>query len=500
MLENLPSVRDALVIAGLTVAIYLVLVACARVLRRSRAWRFGWTYHVFAALAGLFTGLYFSPWRSAWSEQLSTHVKAALIIFAAFPTMAVLNGLFWSKSTTEVKRGAAPRVLADFTGMAVLLVTVFVVLQFVYKAPVTGLVAGSGVIAIVLGLALQDLLGNIMAGIALYFEKNFQTGDWLLIHDTHAKVIEISWRSTRLLTTDDVQIDVPNSDIVKQTITNFELPTSRHAIRTTIGLHYDVPPARAQAVLMAAACAVPGVCADPAPVIYVKDLGDSAIVYEIKVWIDDHGLMSRVLSQVRANAWYAARRAGMEIPYPQLTIHRGRPADDNAAARSAAAAALRAHAIFGALGDDAIDRLVQSSPVHLFAATEHIIDQGAAGDSMFLLVRGGVEVRITREGKTTVVAQLGAGDCFGEMSLLTGDPRGATVVATAESEAVEIQKEAFAAHVRAQPEVLGRLSELLAKRQLANEKHLAQSEIAARVEETRGALLKKFRSFFQLGG
>jgi CRP-like cAMP-binding protein len=235
-------------------------------------------------------------------------------------------------------------------------------------------------------------------------------------------------------------------------------------------------------------------------VIYVKDLGDSAIVYEIKVWIDDHGLMSRVLSQVRANAWYAARRAGMEIPYPQLTIHRGRPADDNAAARSAAAAALRAHAIFGALGCDAIDRLVQSSPVHLFAATEHIIEQGAAGDSMFLLVRGGVEVRITRDGKTTVVAQLGAGDCFGEMSLLTGDPRGATVVATAESEAVEIQKEAFAAYVRAQPEVLGRLSELLAKRQLANEKHLAQSEIAARVEETRGALLKKFRSFFQLGG
>jgi small-conductance mechanosensitive channel/CRP-like cAMP-binding protein len=487
------------VIAGATIGVYIVLVACAQVLRRSRDWRFGWTYHVFAMLAGLLAGLRYSAWRSPWSETLTQHVTALVIVFAAFPAIPLINRMLWRKPTDETRRGAAPRLLGDFTGMVVVLVTLLVVLQFIYDVKVPGLVAGSGVIAIVLGLALQDLLGNVMAGVALYFEKNFSTGDWLLIHDTHAKVIEISWRSTRLLTTDDVQIDVPNSDIVKQTITNFELPTPRHAVRTTIGLHYDVPPARAQAVLKAAAAAVPGVCADPAPVIYVKDLGDSAIVYEIKVWIDDHGLMSRVLSQVRANAWYAVRRAGMEIPYPQLTIHRGRPANDSAVARSAAASALREHTIFGALGGEAIDRLVQSSPVHLFAATEHVIEQGASGDSMFLLVRGGVDVRITRDGKTTVVAQLGAGDCFGEMSLLTGDPRGATVVATAESEAVEIQKEAFAAHVRAQPEVLGRLSELLAKRQLANEKHLAQSEIAARVEATRGALLKKFRSFFQLG-
>jgi CRP-like cAMP-binding protein len=352
----------------------------------------------------------------------------------------------------------------------------------------------------VLGLAMQDLLGNVMAGVGLYFEKNFQTGDWLLIGDTHAKVIEISWRSTKLLTTDDVMIDVPNSEISKHTITNFELPTPRHAIRATIGLHYDIPPARAQAVLKEAAAAVPGVCSDPAPVIYVKDFADSAIVYEIKVWIDDHGLMSRVLSQVRANAWYAVRRAGMEIPYPQLTIHRAPAAGGGAAVRAAAGVALRRHPIFSTLGDVAIDELMRSSPVVLFSATEHMIEQGAAGDSMYLLVRGAGEVRIMRDDRTHVVAKLGAGDCFGEMSLLTGDARGATVVATTEVEAVEIQKNDFANIVREPPDVLNRLSELLAQRQLANEKQLAHSELAARVEQTRVSLLKKFRSFFQLGG
>jgi len=254
-----------------------------------------------------------------------------------------------------------------------------------------------------------------------------------------------------------------------------------------------------QAVLKAAAAAVPGVCADPAPVVYVKDFADSAIVYEIKVWIDDHGMMSRILSQVRSNAWYAVRRAGMEIPYPQLTVHRPGPAGDDSASRLAAAGALRAHAIFGVLGDEAIDRLAKISPIRLFSASELVIEQGATGDSMFLLVRGRVEVRITRDGRANVVAQLGPGDCFGEMSLLTGDVRGASVVALAEVEALEIQKEAFAVHVRAQPEVLAKLSELLAQRSMANEKQLAQSDFAARVERTRVGLLSRFRGFFQLG-
>jgi small-conductance mechanosensitive channel/CRP-like cAMP-binding protein len=498
--NDLPTLRDVLIIAGAALVVYLVLVACARVLRRSRRLRFGVTFHLFAAIAGLLAGVNLSAWRTPLSADVVRHLAALAVVVAAFPLVEIINRLCWRPAGPEGQRGAAPRVLVDLTGIVVVVAAVLAVLQFFYHVTVPGLLAGSGVIAIVVGLALQDLLGNLVAGISLYFEKNFQTGDWLLIHDTHAKVIEISWRSTRLLTTDDVLIDVPNSDIVKQTVTNFELPTPRHAVRATIGLHYDVPPVRAQAVLRDAAAIVPGVCADPAPVVYVKDYADSAIVYEIKVWIDDHGLMARVLSQVRANCWYAVRRAGMEIPYPQLTLHRGRRADDGAIARATAAAALRRHAVFGCLSAEQIEAIVRGSPVVLFATTEHLIEQGAPGDSMFLLVRGRVEVRLRREGQTTVVAQLGAGDCLGEMSLLTGDPRTATVVAVAEVEALEIRSAVFAEQVHAHPEVLAKLSDLLAQRQLANDQHLAQGEFARRIEQTRVGLLKKFRGFFQLGG
>jgi CRP-like cAMP-binding protein len=160
---------------------------------------------------------------------------------------------------------------------------------------------------------------------------------------------------------------------------------------------------------------------------------------------------------------------------------------------------LRRHAIFGALGEEATARLTQVSPLRLFAPSEHVITQGDRGASMFLLVAGDVEVRIARNAQSTVVARLHGGDCIGEMSLLTGDPRNATVVALTEVEAMEIEKEAFGDHVREHPEVLAQLSELLARRQLANEQQLAQGEVAARVEQTRVTLLKRFRGFFQLG-
>jgi CRP-like cAMP-binding protein len=354
------------------------------------------------------------------------------------------------------------------------------------------------VVALVLGLGMQDQLHNLFAGISIHFTRPFKVGDWLLIDGHHARVTEISWRDTRLLTTDEMMIEVGNAEISKQIITNFEEPTPRHALRATIGLHYNVPPARAQAVLKEAAASVPGVCAEPAPVVYVKDFADSAVVYEIKVWIDDHALTSRVLSDVRSHAWYAVTRAGMEIPYPQLTIHRARPVDGAFAARRAATAALQAHPIFGFLPPDQLESVVNESRVQLFAPSERLIEQGAQGASLFALVHGQVEVHLRHDGISKVVAKLGPGDCVGEMSLLAGEPRTASVVAVNEVEAIEITKPTFATLLRNNPHVIERLGELLAKRQMANAQHAATAN-GATVEQVRRGMVARLQAFFALG-
>lgn len=252
-------------------------------------------------------------------------------------------------------------MLADLTTVVLVTIALLVVLQFVYDVQVPGLLAGSGVVAIVLGLGMQNQLQNLFAGVSLHLGKPFKTGDWLLINGLHAKVVGISWRATRLQTADEVVIEISNSEIVNQTVTNFHEPQRRHAVRATIGLHYSAPPARVQQLLKEAAASVAGVCADRAPDVFVKEFADSAIVYEIRVWIDDHSLMSRVLSDVRSHCWYAVRRAGIEIPYPQLTIHRADPTNADGATRRRAAQALQGHPLLGSLAPEHIAELVQGS-------------------------------------------------------------------------------------------------------------------------------------------
>ncbi len=492
-------IEQALLHAALAVvAVFVALVALAHLLRRLRGLRFRWTYHLFAGAVALLTGAHLLPATLGWRGAALTHLTAATLVLAAFPLVTLLNRICWVRFDKDGNRVEAPRLLIDLTGVVVGVVAVLSAMQFVYAVQVPGLLAGSGVAALVLGLGMQDQLKNMFAGLALYFEKPFKVGDWLLIDGIHARVVEISWRSTRLLTTAEVQIEMDNGALLNQTIYNFQRPTPEHSVSTIIGLHYDAPPAKVIEVLRAAAASVPGVLPERPPVVYLKNFGDSAIEYEICVRIVDHAIMNRVLSDVRAHCWYAVKRAGIEIPYPQMVLHRAAPADPGTGARQAAAAMLRAHKIFGCLTAEQCAALVQASPVVQFANHERIISQGVAGDSLFVLVRGAVDVRITRDGQARSVAKLGAGDCVGEMSLLTGDPRSATVVAEGEVEAVEIGKTVFGAFVRSNPVVLEQLSELLAQRQMANAKQASEGA-ATTHEQVRNGMLRRLRSFFALG-
>jgi small-conductance mechanosensitive channel/CRP-like cAMP-binding protein len=430
-----------------------------------------------------------------WLLQQGT---AAVLLLAAFPLAVLLNRTLWVTTDKTGQRIEAPRVLADLTTVVLVTIALLVVLQFVYDVQVPGLLAGSGVVAIVLGLGMQNQLQNLFAGVSLHLGKPFKTGDWLLINGLLAKVVGISWRATRLQTADEVVIEISNSEIVNQTVTNFHEPQRRHAVRATIGLHYSAPPARVQQLLKEAAASVAGVCADRAPDVFVKEFADSAIVYEIRVWIDDHSLMSRVLSDVRSHCWYAVRRAGIEIPYPQLTIHRADPTNADGATRRRAAQALQGHPLLGSLAPEHIAELVQGSREQAFAPSERIIGQGEEGASLFLIMRGEVEVRIRSGHQLLPMAKLGPGECFGEMSLLGGEPRNATIVAITEVEVLEIDKATFAALVRAHPEIIGRLSELLAERQLANARKTSAAAAPDNVERVRNGIGAKLRAFFEL--
>ena len=352
---------------------------------------------------------------------------------------------------------------------------------------------------------MQDLLGNVISGVSLQMGKPFQAGDWL-VHDTyHAEVIEVNWRSTRLRTNDDHYLDVPNTQIVRGTIVNLSYPSHLHAMRMRLGSVYDAPPNLVKSVLLQAAADAAGVLASPAPKVFLVDFADSSVTYEIKYWINNHAAYNEINDAVHTNSWYALKRAGIAIPFPIRTVQIERKRPAKYSVPEATRALIRHKPFFECLSDDQAGRIIESASLRLFARGEKIVEQGAEGHSMFVLVSGAAEVHVRQPGataETTAVATLRAGDYFGETSLLTGETRSATVLALEDCEVLEIAKSQLAPMLQENAELLRNLSEMLARRRVANEGTLASSAgKKAGVEKEKeytARFLARLASFFEL--
>jgi len=430
-------------------------------------------------------------------------LRSANIVLGVFLIIALVRRYYWEIWFERHRREKAPKFLSQLFGLILFVVSIFVVLSGVYGVPIQGAVFGSTVVVGVIGFAMQDLLGNVIAGIALEFGKPFKTGDWLEVEGVHAEVIEVNWRSTRLRTTDDIHLDIPNKTISGGKIVNLTYPTRQHALRVRVGLDYNVPPNFAKDVLARAAGEVRGVLSSPPPHVFLKDFGESAITYEIKFWLEDESMLADILDGIRTNVWYAAQRHGIRIPFPVRTVQierptTARPQQAIVAARSSA----RKQPFLQLLDDNQIDQLLHHARLLRFGRGERIIQQGAAGESMFILLSGDADVFVTAGGQNALVATLRTGDCCGEMSLLTGEPRSATVIARTDCEMWEIDKHVFAEVLQENTPLVQKLGELLARRRIETEGILAsaseQSQILTKQKEYTESFLRRLYSFFEL--
>jgi CRP-like cAMP-binding protein len=274
-------------------------------------------------------------------------------------------------------------------------------------------------------------------------------------------------------------------------------------MRLSIGIDYGAIPARVKEVLVHAAANAKGVLAEPAPKAFLKNFGDSSIEYEIKFWLEDHSQYSDICDAVRTNAWYELRRQQIRIPFPIRTLQIERPAPSRQAeVHAAARAILRQQPLFRSLTDGQLDALLPRSRLLRFGRGEKLIEQGASGNSMFILMDGEANVLVDRNEVRAQVASLKSGDCFGEMSLLTGERRRATVIANTDCEVVEIAKPVMASLLKEFPELLDKLSEMLTHRELENEGIVAAQSrsnlITAKQTEYKANIMSRLRKFFEL--
>jgi CRP-like cAMP-binding protein len=255
--------------------------------------------------------------------------------------------------------------------------------------------------------------------------------------------------------------------------------------------------------LFRAASSANGVLPEPKVKIFLVDFAEFAVIYEIKFYMGNHARINEINDAIRTNVWYELKRQGITIPFPIRTLQIERRVawpvhEDHDEAR----AILRDEPLFECLSDDQIDNLVKEARLNCFGRGENVIKEGAEGDSMFVLLRGAAHVSVSKNGSSIPVATLSAGDCFGEMSLLTGERRTATVRAESDCYVLEIGKPVMAEVIRDSPDCLERLSELLARRKLENEGVLneaaSQAQNDRKEHEYRASFLHRLRTFFEL--
>lgn len=479
--------------------LYCLMVLLGRRLKRLQRVELGVMYHVFA--------LALAVWTPATLLELDwtflTEILAVVILTSPFFINALIKRYVWEVRFSQRRQSKVPKLVSDATALAIFIVAILIVLRGLYEVKIPGLLAGSGIAAIILGLALQDLLGNIIAGFAIHFEQPFKAGDWLQVNEHRAQVMEINWRATRLRTRDAVYLDIPNRELVRQTIVNYHYPDSLHSLRISIPIDYAAPPSRVKEVLHHATANAKGVLPEPRIRTFLKNFREYYAEYEIQFWINDNAIFNDVIDAVRTNVWYGLRRHGIKIALPIRTVRLERPSRSRELEmQTAARGILRQQQLFKCLSDAELDALLPRGRIVHFGQGEKLIEQGQDGESMFILVEGQASVTVERNGVFTQVASLSSGDCFGEMSLLTGEKRSATVIATRDCEVVEIEKPVVAKSLKSNPELLNKLSELLAQRQMENEgliaKNIETRILKATQANYRETFIDRLRKFFEM--
>ncbi len=408
-------------------------------------------------------------------------------------------------------RLAIPRILADVL-IAIVLIVFALFRMKVVGVNLAGIITTSAVITGVIAFSLQETLGNLWGGIALQLDNTCRIGDWIRMEGVSGQVVGIRWRYTSIATNSGETVIIPNGQLIKNRVTvlgrrgDQRIPARREV---DFSVTYAVPPSRVLAVVAdgLARAEIRNVAAEPRLVVICMGFGDNGVHYSVRYWCTNlaHDLWTD--SQVRLHVAATLARHSMEIPYPhRVLVTRKRPAaaEIRERERDARCAVLAQIDLFAALTDGERRALASELADCPYVADDVIARQGEAADSLYILAHGRVEVYDDSAGGTGTrdhLATLEAPSYFGEMGLLTGQPRRATVIAQNEVLCYRLDRSGFDAIVRARAELLEPVSQVVVARQSANDARLQALSDGARARQnaySAAELVRRIRKFFSI--
>ena len=425
----------------------------------------------------------------------------ALLTLLAYLGIRVINALLFDFAF-RLRRGyEAPTLVRNIFTLVTLTIFFAIVFSKVYHELNLGaLLTTSAIFGVIIGLALQDTLGNFFAGISLHADRPFQVGDVIVVGQQKITgVVEgITWRAVKIRTFQNHVLLVSNSNAAKEAIEVCPRETL-NARLVFFGTLYSDFPAKTIHVVREAVRDADNVSQKVTPIVRIRDFGESSIDWEVKYWLDDYAKYNDTDALVRQRIWYAFRRANINFAFPTRTLHVERKSPVAAATgpQREIIERLSAVDIFSPLSPEEIEKLAGASMRHIFAPGEFVIRAGDQGASMFVVHNGRVQVQVNDAGQARPVAVLGEGAFFGEMALFTGEPRAANVVALEETEVLEIGHAAMKYLFDTNPDLAESISWTIAERRAGLE---ASSQQASQVAKTESeGLLASIVRFFGLG-
>lgn len=374
----------------------------------------------------------------------------------------------------------APRILKQTVTVLIVLATAIAIMRYVFGQPVTGLIATSGVLALILGYSAQNLLGDVFAGLALNLSQSFKLGDWIVTDDLAGKVIENNWRYVKLKTLYANELSIPNSVIAASAITNYTRPEKYRGVILPVLIEGGASPSRVRKILLDAVDGSRLALKEPEPVVAISQFQDNGVLYhvwyyteEVEQWTSDGEILEAI--------YHKLNRAGIKTSMSDVTVYGiPVPADPEKPAPldpDEVVPLLSANELFASLHNDELIQMASHSRKVEYGMPEVILNQGDSGDSILIVESGELEVFVAHgEGGEVKVADLKDGAVIGEMALLTGDARTATVKAASDVTVFEVPSNALRPILEKRPEVIDSMSQMMAKRQMSEEQARADAD------------------------
>lgn len=405
----------------------------------------------------------------------------------------IVNGFLTSKRNIEI-----PQLLQSVIGIILWFLSFLLFFTIYFKYNLTGVWATSSIAIAILGFSVRAMLMDFFSGLAMTIERPFVTGDWVRTDDgSIGKIDSMNWRVTKIVTADNFIKVIPNSILSTEPFFNLG-QTMPIREKIEIELEYDIPTEKIERVLKSAANLVCTPLKNYAePDTRIKEFTTRGVIWQLRFWLKDMNNKDEVVYNIKKNIIKSLHYSGVKTPRNKIDIiHAENPIGY---VRDDITFLLKEISFFNVLTDEEFQQLSKASIEQEIKKGENVIEYGSEGDSLFLLLEGTLSVHILNEkNESKEVAKIAPGEFFGEMSLLTGAPRSANIIADINSVVFEIKQEHLKPILHNREEIMESFIEYLQKRRLLNQQNILKNENQESKQEEKKNFLNKLKKVFSL--